>query len=107
MSQGISINTWVREWQPLKEASDRGDLELVKEYASKFEPTDQPMEIALAIAARGNYLDIVRYLLERGTPVGPDALRLARTKEVFEAFMELGGWKINDRYKWYGGTIIV
>ena len=58
------------------------------------------MQIALAMAARDNHIDVLRYLLERGTPVGPDALRLARTTEAFEAFLELGGWKINDPYKW-------
>lgn len=107
MSPGISINQWAAEWEPLKHASCAGDLGRVKELAAKFEATDQPLQIALAMAACGNHVDVLRYLLERGTPMGPDALRLARTTEVFEAFMELGGWKINDPYKWWGGTIIV
>ena len=107
MSPGISINTWVLEWQPLKAASDRGDLEKVKEYVQKFEATDQPVQIALAYASRGNHLEVVRYLLESGTPVGPDALRLARTKEAFELFIDIGGWKINDPYKWSPCSMIV
>lgn len=107
MNQGISINTWAREWEPLKEAADRGDLEKVKELAQKFEATDQPVQIALAIASRGNHLDVVRYILERGTSVGPDALRLARTIEAFEMLIELGGWKINDPYRWTPTTMIV